>query len=181
MPATLVCPVFNGKPEPLLGQEVLSAAYNLHRAYYEWFPEELPEKGTHTLPSDVSLANTLLARCSSFNELKSRRTLTPELEAIYETAVADLAAAISRIEEYGDDECINAILFELQQLTMAVDDESAEGGTPGAVAAGLIDLVSGQQESELPSVASAIGAMGLAAIQWTHDPIKAIELFDASP
>jgi len=178
LPATFVCPVFNSRPEPLLGQDVLSAAYSLPGAYYEWFPEELSDEATHTLPSDISLASTLLVRCSSLNELKSRRTLAPEHEAIYEAAVVDLGAAIARIEAYGDDECINAILFELQRLAMAVADEGAEGGTPGAVAAELIDLVSGQSQPEHPTVASAVGAMSLAAIQWTHDPVKAIELFE---
>jgi hypothetical protein len=174
MESTLICPVIAGKREPLLAMKVHSSAYYLNDRYYDWFPDEpVRAPDADDLLADIDGAVGALVRRSGLNFLAIRRELSPELQKAYEQTEETVSGACERIKGRGDDACITEIVGVIGNMVTLVADERAGTDTLGQFAAEFYDSLDSKQ-SVMTEMAT---GLRLAAIEWMHEPQRAVELF----
>lgn len=174
MESTLICPVIGGKREPILAMKVHSSAFYLNDRYYDWFPDEpVRAPDADDLLADIDGAVGALVRRSGLNFLATRRELSPELQDAYEQTEDFVVGALERIKGRGDDPCIKEIVGVTLNMVALVEDERAGNETLGQFAAQFYDSLDSKQ-SDVTEMAS---GLGFAAIEWMHDPQRAVRLF----
>ncbi len=177
LPATLVCPEFDGRRERALAFEVQNRVFPLSQRYSEWFGDEAAEgataAGDETLPAEVECAALALTRRSGLQYLQTLQPLTGTLQSAYDETATMFTDAIAQVRAHGDDQVIDAIVDELRALAGLVEAEQAPDGVPGAVAEEVLDSLRGAEQT--PLVDSLLG-IKFFAVQWSHDPEVAASL-----
>lgn len=154
--------------------KVHSSAYDLNDRYYDWFPDEpVRAQDADDLLAEIDGAVGALVRRSGLNFLATRRELSPELQNAYEQTEETVVGAWERIKGRGDDPCITEIVGVIENMVALVEDERAGTEILGQFAAEFYDSLDSKQ-SDMTEMAT---GLRLAAIEWMHDPERAVELF----
>lgn len=179
LPATLVCPQFDGRRESALAFDVQNSVLPLSQRYSDWFGGEAAEGATAadegTLPAEVERAALALTRRSGLQYLQTLQPLTESLQAAYDETATMFTDALAQVSAHGDDVVIDAIVDELHALARLVEAEQAPDGTPGAMAEEVLDSLQGAEQT---AVVSSLLGIKYVAVQWSHDPEVAASLLD---